>query len=102
MKKDQQHELDELKNFVQMFLDNVPPDERWAEDIIDQAFLAIEAHVVADTRYHRLVFENQKLRETVNQQIGRFVKEYTDLEVIGEEKSPRSKLIQSYSRLGNG
>lgn len=99
MNKNQQRELDELKHFVQEYLESNP---EWEEDITDQVFLAIEANVIADTRYHRLIYNNPQLQEIVNQQLGRFVKEFTDLEVLSIEQSPKSKLIKTYSRLGNG
>jgi hypothetical protein len=70
--------------------------DKWPVDITDRVFLAIEHDQNKRKRYETYADGDYG---TVNSQIGAFVREYTGLTVIGENRHPNSKLIQSYSLL---
>ncbi len=70
----------------------------YPRDITDQVFLAIERDTNKLRRYE--IFAGQDKEGTTNAWIGRMVKEHTGLKVKGTCTNPESKLIKTYSILG--
>ena len=75
--------------------------EPYGEDIILNVCLAIEKNDDWHRRYKEL--SNELSDGVVNQWIGRYVKAETGLESLREVSAKgKSKLIQSYTKLGRG
>lgn len=68
-----------------------------SEDLTDRVFLRIDAEPALRHMYDNALVEHGK--KTVNQAIGREVKEVTDATSMRRERRPRSRLINSYTRL---
>jgi hypothetical protein len=68
--------------------------KRFSKEITDQVFLMIENDRGLFQEYLRLVSE--LTLDTVNQTIGRFVKERYKLKNAAREYKPKSKLIKSH------
>lgn len=66
-------------------------------DITDQVFLTIEADPELLRLYHLYAGENT---HAANCMIGKFVKQFTHLQVKGTCTTPKSTLIKTYTRLG--
>jgi len=71
----------------------------WSKDIIDKVFLTIEKDPNKLQRYKMFAGEDPAV---TNQWIGKYVKEYTGLKVVGHSNEPKSSLIKSFSLLGYG
>ena len=71
---------------------------RLSEDLTDRVFLRIEREPSLRSLYNSAVVEHGK--KTVHQGVGRHVKAITEAESVRIERSPRSSLIDSYTRLG--
>ena len=69
----------------------------YGEDVIEDVFLKIEKRSLWLTRYERLARELGK--ESVNQWIGQYTKQITNMDTASEVEAKRSKLITSYSKL---
>lgn len=66
-------------------------------NITDLVFLEIENHYLV--RYEHLA--NISTQDTLNKNIGKFVRAYWDLKNIGIYKFPQSRLIRSYTEHSN-
>jgi hypothetical protein len=66
-------------------------------DITDLVFLEIEKSYLP--RYESAI--NHKGANTINIFIGKFIREYWNLENLGRCNSPRSRLITSYEKHSN-
>lgn len=80
-----------------MVRDVLPGITERGADLIDEVFLRIEADPVWLEYYRTLV--DRRGAHTVNRTIGRCVKDQTGARSGPKEMLPRSKLIQSYTRL---
>jgi len=76
----------------------------YPEDITDQVCLAIEQNPEWLGRYENLVLHysqgGKKGKDIVNSSIGFYTKDLTGMVNMGEGQTAKSKLIQSYSKLG--
>ncbi|HAW09294.1 MAG TPA: hypothetical protein DCW42_09080 [Bacteroidetes bacterium] len=69
----------------------------YPNNITDLVFLALENNPTYLKQYKTYANEDTHI---ANAMIGKFVKNYTGMKVIGTCKNPRSKLIKSYTKLG--
>lgn len=90
--------MDEIRNLVKEIMGTF--QQPYSEDIIDEVFCKIEDNRRWLNTYNILVHEQGK--HYINPQIGRLVKEHTGLNTMSYPNVPKSTLIQSYSKLGDG
>jgi len=92
--------LEPLKGVVRSILRNYA--EPWPPDITDQVFLAIERDPGRCRIYWGLVADldeqGKRGQQTVNQYIGKTVKQLTTRVNRGRSDSPASSLIQTYEK----
>jgi hypothetical protein len=95
-------DVDEVNYIVRSILKNYPQEKRWPPNITDQVFQAIEKNTQVYLRqYLTLIGPEGKYKDKVNQQIGKAVKEYTQLSVTHPHvPAVLSTLITSYAELG--
>lgn len=89
------NKTDEVLELVEQVLKTLT--KPYGEDVIEDVFLAIQDRPMWLGRYERLVRELSK--DTVNQWIGQYTKQITNMDTILEVDAKRSKLIESYSKL---
>ena len=72
--------------------------EPYGEDVIEDVCLAIEGHPEWMQRYRDL---SDELRSwVVNNWIGQYTKQLTGLQTVREVRAKRSRIITSYTKLG--
>ncbi len=69
----------------------------YSEDVIEDVFLTIEADPSLHARYRAL--EGEFTKHVVNQMLGVYTKQLTEMETIREVDAHRSQLIKNYSKL---
>jgi len=69
----------------------------YGEDVIEDVFLSIEQNHAWQERYYELV--NELGKNTVNQWIGKYTRQFTGLRNPSQVIAKRSNLTESYSRL---
>jgi len=69
-------------------------------DITDRVFLKIEHNQELIARYKNLC--KDRSFDSVNREIGKYIRKYLSLTNIGRENSPKSTLIKSYEKHGRG
>ncbi|OQY97559.1 MAG: hypothetical protein B6D41_03330 [Chloroflexi bacterium UTCFX4] len=89
------NKTDEVLQLVEAVLKTIP--KPYGEDIIEDVFLAIEKRQMWLGRYERLVRDLSK--DSVNQWIGQYTKQLTNMDTVMEVDAKRSRLIVSYSKL---
>ena len=68
----------------------------YGEDVTEDVFLLIEQHHAWQERYYELL--NELGKDTVNQWIGRYTRQFTGLKNPSQVMAKRSNLTKSYSR----
>lgn len=89
------NKTDEVLELVEAVLRTI--SKPYSEDIIEEVFLAIEKRQMWLGRYERLVRDLSK--DTVNQWIGQYTKQLTNMDTLLEVDAKRSQLVVSYSKL---
>jgi hypothetical protein len=91
--------LEDLKAIVQEILDNQLNYHKnnCPLDITDLVFLEIERNYLQDYTSAR----RNRSEYAVNTVIGKFIRQYWNLQNVGKCKNPRSKLINSYTKHSN-
>ncbi len=87
---------EDIKELVETVLDTI--SKPYPTDITDQICLAIENNPVWYNRYNNLSVRHG--RPTVNTSIGRYTSYITGLHNLGNTQKAKSKLIKTYSELG--
>jgi hypothetical protein len=103
-------DTNELEHIVRHILSEFHEDERWPSDIIDRVFSKIYESEHVYLRLYKQIAGYDKAtqkydrptQQTVNQTIGKLVKEQTKLETIQESVPAElgKDLIQTYTELG--
>ncbi len=93
-------DTEELDYMVRKILGSYPEDKRWPINIIDQVFAIIEKSYTYHHQYKLLIGIDKQDKDTVNQMIGRLVKEHTGLQSLREVTGQLSSLNKNYTELG--
>ena len=94
-------DTEELNYMIKKILGSYPEEKRWPINIIDEVFSIIEKNFPYLHQYKRLIGKDKQDRLTVNQMIGKLVKENTGLETLRESvKGQLSELNETYTELG--
>lgn len=89
------NKTDDVLELVEQVLRTFP--KPYSEDVIEDVCVAIEKRAMWLARYERLVRDLGK--DTVNQWIGQYTKQITNMDTVLEVDAKRSKLIDSYTKL---
>jgi hypothetical protein len=94
-------DTEELDYMVRKILGAYPEEKRWPINIIDEVFSIIEKNYPYLHQYNRLIGKDKKDKDTVNQIIGKLVKQHTGLETLREVTGQLSSLNKNYTELGS-
>lgn len=90
----------ELELFVQQVIKEFPQEDGYPSNIIDHVFFAIESSAIHFHRYTQLVKAEKRGVKAVNPLIGKWVKQYANMETELEAVPAKlSSLIQTYTEL---